>query len=188
MYKERKRQLLSPLRGTVVELGPGTGVNLQFYDPATQWIGLEPNPAMHSHIIEKAEKLGLNVDVRAESLADSEIAEGTVDAIVSTLVLCSVPSVAQVLREVHYALKPGGTFAFLEHVVDRPRTLRRFIQKFVNFTPWRYFSDGCNPGRDIGRIIGQAGFSTVECDLYMQEGPGIILAVNRPHICGIAVK
>lgn len=188
MYQERKTRLLSPLRGTIVEIGPGTGVNLQFLNSDVQWIGMEPNRAMHPHIQGKARKLNLSIEIRTDTLGDSGITPGTVDVVISTLVLCSVPSVSEVLQEVLNVLKPGGTFAFLEHVGDRPLTLRRFIQKTAPFTPWRYFSDGCHPGRDIGDFINHAGFSKVEFESYMQEGPGLILAVNRPHICGFAIK
>lgn len=188
MYHEKKARLLSPLRGTVVEIGPGTGINLQFLNSNVRWIGIEPNRAMHPHIQDKASRLNLSIEIRPDILSESGIASGTVDLVISTLVLCSVPSVSQVLQEILNVLKPGGTFVFIEHVGDRAWTFRRFIQKSLPFTPWRYFSDGCHPGRDIEDIINNAGFSKVELESYMQEGSGLILAINRPHICGTAVK
>jgi SAM-dependent methyltransferase len=188
LYKARKSALLSALRGTVVEIGPGTGLNLRFLDPAVKWIGMEPNPVMHAHILEKAAELGFSVEIRPNTLGESGIPPESVDAVFSTLVLCSVPSISKVLDDVRKVLKPGGRFAFIEHVADRPRTLRRIVQKTVPFTPWRYFSGGCNPGRDIAAIIREAGFSRVECETYMQPGPGIVKNVCRPHISGFAIK
>lgn len=188
MYRERKEQLISPLRGRVVEIGPGTGVNLQFFDADVSWVGLEPNPAMHGHIHDKARVLGLEVEIVTEPLGVDNVTDASVDAVVSTLVLCSVPSLPALLAEVLRVLKPGGTFVFLEHVVDRPWTLRRCVQKMLPFTPWRYFSDGCDPGRDIAGAIRAAGFARVDCESYKQYGEGIINLVNRPHIAGTAVK
>ena len=110
------------------------------------------------------------------------------DTVVTTTVLCSVPDIDAVLREVIRVLKPGGRFLFLEHVVDKKSGFRRFVQKTAPFTPWRYCSDGCNPGLDIGASIERAGFAEVHFDTYPQEGSGIILWVIRPHIVGKAVK
>lgn len=188
LYGARKTALLGPLRGTVLELGPGTGVNLRYFDPGVRWIGLEPNRALHPYLHEKARGLGRQVEVLATTLAEAGIAPGSVDAVVSTLVLCSVPSVPELLREVLVALRPGGSFVFLEHVADRPRTLRRLLQRAAPLTPWRYFSGGCDPARDLEAAIRGAGFSSVRCEAYLQEGPGPIIALVRPHICGVAVK
>ena len=188
MYREKKAKLLSSLRGKVVELGPGTGVNLQFLDPSVEWIGVEPNPAMHGHIKEKAKDHGIQIQIIDTFPGESGIQSESIDAVVSTLVLCSVPSIKSLLADVLRILKPGGKFVFIEHVADKPWSFRRVIQKTVPFTPWRYFSDGCNPGRDISATIHQAGFSSVESTPYMQPGPGVILAINRPHIWGTAEK
>ncbi len=73
-------------------------------------------------------------------------------------------------------------------MLDHEYTLRRTVQKVAPYTPWRYFSDGCNPDRDIGTAINQAGFSQVQLERYMQAGEGLILEVNSPHIYGTATK
>ena len=117
-----------------------------------------------------------------------QIEDESVDVVISTLVLCSVGDLEETLREVLRVLRPGGRFVFLEHVADRPWTLRFAVQRVVPYTPWWYFSDGCNPGRRISAAIRNAGFAAVEVHDYMQEGPGIILVINRPHIYGTATK
>lgn len=188
IYRERKTALLAPLRGTVVEIGPGTGVNLRFLDPSVHWIGLEPNREMHPHLRERARQLDREIDLRGALLGDAGLEAASVDAVISTLVLCSVPSVSALLAEILAVLRPGGSFVFLEHVVDRPGTIRRWVQRAAPWTPWRFFSDGCDPGREIGAEIRAAGFSRVEFESYLQAGPGLVLAVNRPHICGKALR
>ena len=114
-----KTPLLGELRGTVLEIGPGTGVNLSFYDPSVTWIGIEPNRAMHPSLREKAEALGLSIELRDAPLAEDNSASDSVDAVVSTLVLCSLPDMADTLMQIQRVLKPGGTYAFIEHVADR---------------------------------------------------------------------
>ena len=187
-YKEKKAELFSEVRGRVLELGPGTGVNLPFFPKDINWIGIEPNAAMHPYLKEKADELGLKVEF-CEGLSKNDgIEDDSFDFAVSTLVLCSVDSVETILGEIRRSLKPGGKFLFIEHVVDQSNFVRRLVQKLVPFTPWRYFSDGCNPGRNIGSFIKDARFSAVDCRPYFQDGVGIISWVNKPHIYGYAVK
>ncbi len=188
LYAEKKQALLSALRGRVLEIGPGTGVNLRYLSPEVTWIGVEPNTAMHPHLRAEAERLGLAVELHTGMSEALGVEAGSVDIVLSTLVLCSVSDMRQVMAEVQRVLKPGGRFVFLEHVADRRWTFRWMVQKPMPFTPWRFFSDGCDPGRDIGAVIAAAGFEDVDCTPYMQDGPGIILAINRPHIWGSARK
>ena len=188
MYRERKQALLSDVRGRVVELGPGTGVNLQFFDPSVEWIGVEPNMAMHEHLREKASAQGRMIDLRLLCADRIDLEDECADCVVSTLVLCSVPNVEHALGEVRRILRPGGRFVFIEHVIDARSRLRRTIQRSVPYTPWRFFSDGCRPARDLGKAIDRAGFETVERTAYHQPGPGLIMAVCRPHIAGWARK
>ena len=188
LYKDKKSELLGQLSGTVLEIGPGTGVNLQFLKQEVEWIGIEPNTAMHPYLMEKVARLGMKVQLRTGLAEGLGVQQQSVDAVISTLVLCSVSSVSETLNEVVRVLKPGGRFVFIEHVADQPGTLRRWVQRSLPYSPWRYFSDGCNPGRDIGSEIDAAGFSQVSRQAYHQEGEGIILAINRPHIYGVAIK
>ena len=112
----RKRELLGGLTGTIVEIGPGAGANLPYYARGVRWIGIEPNPHMRPYLVRAAREAGLDGELR-EGYADHlDFAEGSVDAIVSTLVFCSIQNVARSLAEIRRVLKPGGTFVFLEHV------------------------------------------------------------------------
>jgi ubiquinone/menaquinone biosynthesis C-methylase UbiE len=188
LYKDRKVELFSQLTGTILEIGPGTGVNLQFLKCDNKWIGIEPNIAMYSYLMKEADRLGMEIQLCRYFDEDLQIKNRGVDAVISTLVLCSVTSVSETLKEVLRILKPGGKFVFIEHVEDKSSTFRYWIQKVLPYTPWRYFSDGCNPGRDIGNEIDTAGFSQVNWQLYHQEGEGIIRSITRPHICGVAIK
>jgi len=116
LYGDRKRALFAGLEGTVVEIGPGTGVNLPYLPDGLRWIGLEPNPHMHDYIRDHLAGRDLEADLRTDPAQDTGLATNSVDAVLSTLVLCSVPDVAETLAELRRILRPGGQLVFIEHV------------------------------------------------------------------------
>lgn len=179
---ERKRALLAPLRGRVVEIGPGAGVNLHSFAPEVEWIGIEPNPWLHPYLQQEAARLGRTIDLRAGTAEALDLPDASVDAVVSTLVLCSVADPARVLQEALRVLKPGGRFVFLEHVAaPRGSGLRR-LQRLLR-PGWRVIADGCRPDRETWTVIEQAGFRGVAIERF--RGP---VPVIRPHIAGVAEK
>jgi ubiquinone/menaquinone biosynthesis C-methylase UbiE len=178
----RKERLLTPLRGTVLEIGPGTGPNLRFYHPTVRLLAAEPNAFMHPYLRERAERIRRPLELhrwRAERL---EIPDRSVDAVVATLVLCSVISARATLGEVMRVLKPGGVFAFLEHVAAPPERLLHDLQRAVR-PLWAFIADGCHPDRETERTIRRAGFYSVEVERFSVPAPLV-----SPHICGRAVK
>jgi len=124
----RKAALFANLEGTVLEIGPGTGANLSYYPQDIHWIGVEPNPFMHDYLREQAQTLGLTLDLRQGTAEDLGLADESVDAVVSTLVLCSVPEQARTLQEIRRVLRPGGRFLFVEHVAAPQGTWLRRVQ------------------------------------------------------------
>lgn len=184
---ERRRALLAELAGTVVEIGPGTGVNLPYLPPTvTKWIGLEPNPYMAELLREAARDVRFDAEVRVALLHEAGLADGSVDAVVSTLVLCSVPDQDAVLREVHRVLRPGGQLVFLEHVGAPRGTRRRVAQRLVR-PLWKYFADGCCPDRDTGKAISYGGrfdVSSESFEMPRRAVPGLL----APHIVGTATR
>ena len=179
---ERKRGLLGRLRGTIVEIGPGTGANLGCYAKGVRWIGVEPNPYMRKYLQAEAARVGMEADLRAGSAEAIPCADESADAVVSTLVLCSVPDVPRALGEILRVLKPGGQFVFIEHVAALPGTrLRRWQHRLRPCSGC--FADGCDRERETGRAIRRAGFALVQLERF--EGP---VPVVRPHISGVAIK
>lgn len=182
MLVERKRELFKDLKGTVLEIGPGTGANLAYFPRDIHWIGIEPNPYMHDYLRRRAESLGMQIDIRQGLAEQIEIAPASVDTVISTLVLCSVTDLAGVLREIHRVLKPGGRFLFLEHVGAPKGTWLRRLQQLVK-PAWRAVSAGCEPDRDIPAALYKAGFEHVDMDCFRIPAP-----VVSPHVAGVAVK
>lgn len=179
---ERKRNLLGELSGEVLEIGPGSGVNLCYLPREVRWTGIEPNPHFHPYIRKEAVRLDRPVRLKAGLAEDLGIEDASVDAVVGTLVLCSVDRVDAVLGEILRVLKPGGRFCFLEHVAapqgSWPRRLQRGLRPV-----WGSLLDGCRPDADTPVRISRAGFSQLKWEEFQAPLP-----VVSPHICGFAEK
>lgn len=182
LYGERKRELLGDLRGTVVEIGPGGGVNLPYYDDSVQWIGVEPNVHFHPRLKKKADRLRLGATIRGGVAEHLPVPDASADAVVSTLVLCSVDDLDAALAEVWRVLKPGGRFVFIEHVAAPESSFLRRVQRWIK-PAWGVIADGCRPDRETGRVIESAGFDDVQIERFDAAMP---LPVVRPHIVGTA--
>lgn len=184
LYDGRKRALFGDLAGEVLEIGPGTGANLPYFPPGIRWIGVEPNLYMHRYLREKAERLGMVVDLRTGAAERLEVAENSVDAVVMTLVLCSVSNVADALHEVLRVLKPSGRFVFIEHVAAPSGTRLRSAQRLIR-PLWKVMGDGCNPDRETWVALDNAGFDTVSYERFEVAAP---LKIAAPTIAGMATK
>jgi len=181
---DRKRALLGPLRGDVVEIGPGAGPNLAHFAEGVRWVGFEPNPYMHAYLRREAENRGAAVDVRYTAAEQLDLPDASADAVVSTLVLCSVDDLAATLRQILRVLRPGGKFVFIEHVAaPRGTRLRRWQDRIEPI--WRVIGDGCHPNRETWAAIEKAGFADVKCEHF---GVRLHVPLEAPHIAGVAVK
>ena len=180
MVAGEKRALLAPLTGTVLEIGPGAGGNLAFLRPHVRWIGIEPNPFFHDRLRARGERLGIDVEVRAATAEALPVPDQSVDAVISTLVLCSVHDPGLALREIRRVLRPGGRFVFVEHVAAPRGSGLHFAQHAVR-PLWRALSDGCHVDRDTGKLIEAAGFADVDLRSFTLPVP-----IMSPHIAGVA--
>jgi SAM-dependent methyltransferase len=180
LYGDRKVQLLGSLRGTVVEIGAGAGVNLPYLDRSTRYVAVEPNVHFHDRITEAARLAGVAAEVRTGVAENLPLPDSSADAVVSTLVLCSVRDQDRALAEVIRVLRPGGTFVFLEHVAASRGSWLRRMQRLIR-GPWTVVADGCRPDRETADRIAAAGFENVEMDRF--QAP---LGLLSPHIAGWA--
>ncbi|NEQ99637.1 MAG: class I SAM-dependent methyltransferase [Cyanothece sp. SIO2G6] len=178
-----KKALLGQLQGRVLEIGPGTGANFIYYPADIQWIGVEPNPFMHSYLQDEAAARGFcGIQLYGDSAAHLPLENESIDAVISTHVLCSVTQLDPVFKEIVRVLKPGGRFIFFEHVGAPEDTWTRTLQNGI--TPvWKVLFDGCYPNRDTGKALVTAGFTSVDYDQFQLKLP-----VVGPHIAGVAVK
>ncbi len=182
----RKRELFADVEGTVVEIGAGTGANLKFLPDSCRWIGVEPNIYMHEQLLEKAQNAGIEAEIHTANAAGFDVDDAVADVVVSTLVLCSVPDVDQVMSEIRRVLKPGGRFLFIEHVAARTGTTMRRMQGLV-FPVWYLCGDGCRVNRETDKHIRQAGFSSLELESFNLPNPPGVPWIS-PHIIGSAYE
>ncbi len=182
LVEDRKRHLFQGLTGTLVEIGSGTGPNLRYLPRELRIVGVEPNPFMHSHFLQEARAHDRSADI-VQGLAEAlPFPNGSVDAVVSTLVLCSVGKIDRVLGELLRILKPGGKFIFVEHVAAEEGTWLRRVQGFIR-PVWRRVGDGCEPDRTLEENLLKAGFREVSFRRF-----SVPLPIVSPHIAGIAEK
>ncbi|XP_022550567.1 putative methyltransferase-like protein 7A isoform X2 [Brassica napus] len=149
---------------------------------------MDPNQKMEKYACEAAREAGLKPENFRFMQGVGEaipLDDNSVDAVISTLVLCSVPDVKQTLQEIKRVLKPGGIFLFIEHVAAEDGTFFRHVQNVLDPLQ-QVVADGCHLTRNTGLYIAGAGFSGgAEINTpAMYSFPWII----RPHVYGVAYK
>lgn len=180
-----RRQLLADLHGLVCEVGAGNGLNLAHY-PATvaRVLAVEPEPTLREHARAAARHAPVPVVVLAADAQRLPLADGCCDAVVASLVLCSVQDQARSLAEVRRVLRPGGVLAFYEHVRSR-FTVCGLMEDLA--TPlWSRMAGGCHPNRDTVGAVRAAGFDPVDVDRFGFSPHALV--PPTAHVLGRAVK
>jgi ubiquinone/menaquinone biosynthesis C-methylase UbiE len=178
----RRAELLGSAQGTVLELGAGTGLNLEHYPDDVELVLTEPEEPMAKRLegkLKEAKRPGNVLRAGAEALP---LADDSVDTVVSTLVLCTVGDPDRSLQEARRVLKPGGRLLFLEHVAAEPGTSLAKWQERMH-GPWFHFACGCHTNRNTEASIRDAGFEVEE--LHAEELE-IDIPLVKPLIWGTA--
>lgn len=179
-YDSRKETLLSGLSGTVLEIGAGSGANFNHYSSEATWVGLEPQHRLHRRLSEAAGRHGRPATILGTPAESIPLGDDSVDAVVSTIVLCSVRDQDAALAETRRVLRPGGRFVFIEHVIAPPRTWTRRLQGW--WAPIsRRIDNGCDPHRDTAAAIMRAGFADVHMEFFDQP---LAFGLRLPFIAG----
>jgi SAM-dependent methyltransferase len=184
LLRPQKQTLFADLPTTVVELGAGVGANLRYLPARTRLIAVEPNPAMHARLRAKAARAQIGLELHSTVGERLDLPDASVDAVISSLVLCTVPDPVGVVAEVHRVLRPGGHYAFLEHVAAPEGTTLRHLQRAVR-RPWSWLFEGCSCERDLRTVIEGAGFAETTIGAHWMRGP--FLPANS-QIAGVATK
>lgn len=179
-----RAELLTPLRGEILEIGSGTGINLQYYSPECRRITLsEPDPHMRRKLNKRVSNGPLfQVEILASQAEQLDLPEASLDHIVSTLVLCSVTCIETTLVKLQRLLRPGGSLVLLEHVrADNENLLR--TQKRLE-PAWKWCAGNCHLTRATELLLQQAGFDTKLQKVEMRGAPSFV----RPMIKGVAFR
>jgi len=184
---------------SILEIGAGPGANFKYFNRDAVIQTVEPNLHFAKYFDEnrsKFPKLEIK-DIKegfGEDLSAVGIADASVDAVVMTLVLCSVQDQLKCLEEIKRVLKPGGKFFYMEHIIGEEGSTIRIIQKLLMIGDfWPFMVDGCCVDRATDKVIETAGFEKVEqkkYDLPISEDAGIPFKILggliKRHVMGVA--
>jgi ubiquinone/menaquinone biosynthesis C-methylase UbiE len=182
-----RRSLLAGLRGTVLEAGAGNGLNFPHYPGSvTRVLAIEPEPHLRALAESRARQASLPITVTAGRAEELPADDREFDAVVATLMLCSVPSPALALAEMRRVLRAGGELRFMEHVRAEEPGLRR-MQCLADATCWPCCFGGCHASRDPVAAISAAGFEIRELASYRLPDTRFPWP-TAPHVRGVAVR
>jgi ubiquinone/menaquinone biosynthesis C-methylase UbiE len=182
---EHRRRALEGLAGIVVELGAGDGANFPLYpSTVTAVIAVEPEPRFRAQAEEVARDVDVPVRVMPGTAQALPLEDESVDAVLASLVLCTVPDQAAALAEARRVIRPGGELRFYEHVHADQQPLRGLLEILDRTRMWSTVGGGCHPTRDTAAAIEAAGFTIERCERFPFSPSAIIPKI--PHILGVA--
>ena len=154
--KAYRQRVVSAAAGRVLEIGIGSGLNMPFYGAGvTEVIGLDPSAQLLA-MAQRVVRPGIPIDFIEGSAESIPLENASVDTVLTTWTLCSIPDAARALREMRRARRPGGVLLFAEHG-RAPEAGVRWWQD--RLTPlWKWLGGGCHLNRPIGDLIASAGF------------------------------
>ncbi len=181
---EHRDQLLRDLAGRVVEVGAGNGINFPHYPASVeQVVAVEPERHLRERAVGAAARAPVPVEVVDAVGGRLPFEEGSFDAGVACLVLCTVPDQPAALAELRRVIRSGGELRFYEHVVAQRPGLAR-LMRAADRTFWPRVAGGCHMSRDTGAALERAGFVVESLRRFPFSPAPLQPAV--PHILGVA--
>jgi ubiquinone/menaquinone biosynthesis C-methylase UbiE len=164
--RKQREKIVPRASGDVLELGIGSGLNLPHYDrkKVRRIWGLDPSEGMRKLAARRASESGLDVELIGLDHDAIPLDDHSVDSVLVTFTLCTIPDVGAALEEVRRVMKPGGRLYYCEHGQAPDENVQRWQRRLNG--PWQRISGGCNMDRDIPSLLTGAGF-TIEDDNRM---------------------
>lgn len=168
---QQRQKVVPAAEGRVLEVGIGSGLNLEFYDPSKidhLW-GLEPSEGIRKKAQARATELGIDVEFLGLKGEEIPLDDNSVDTVVITYTMCTIPDVLTALGQMRRVLKPGGKMVFSEH----GKAPDEAVQKWQNrLDPlWGKIAGGCHLNRDIPHLVNESGFKMQSLDTMYVPGP-----------------
>ena len=179
-----RAEMLKDVTGNVLEIGAGTGVNFQYYQPGAHVTATEPDPYMLQRAKKRASEARVAIELRQVAAEDLPFPDSSFDFVIDTLVLCSVKDPRIVLAEVNRVLKPRGELRLYEHV--RYKNPIGALSQDIISPVWQWFGAGCQPNRNAERYLLEAGFELSNVRIRKELPPIPPMIFTRPHLQAVA--
>ncbi len=178
-----RQALLADVRGKVLEIGFGTGLNLAYYPAQIEQLTvIDANPGMNRLAQQRIREFDKPVEQQVLNSERLPMADESFDSVVSTWTLCSIAGIEQALGEIYRVLKPGGKFFFVEHGLSQNPRVQVWQQRLTPVQ--KVIADGCHLDRNIERLVRQQ-FEQVEVEQFTPDGsPDLVMHLYK----GIATK
>ena len=168
--KRYRRKLIPGAAGRVLEIGGGSGLNLPYYTGAvSQLYTLDPSAPLVRMARRKLAQAAVPAELLLGSAEEIPLADASIDTVVSTWTLCSIPDVAKALREARRVLKPGGSLLFVEHGHAPDPGVAAWQRRIEPL--WKPLAGGCHLTRRIDQLIRTAGFAISGLENEYLKGP-----------------
>lgn len=171
--EEYRRRVVPAAKGRVLEIGVGSGLNFRFYPNETkQVIGLDPSPKLLSMARSAIDGATQPIELVEGSAEALPLEDESIDTIVSTWTLCSIPDVKRGLEEARRVLRPDGRFLFIEHGRAPEANVSRWQSRLTPI--WTRFAGGCHLDRPIDQLIEASGLRLERLNTGYMEGPKLL--------------
>ena len=172
--RKPRRRTLAAAQGRILEIGFGTGRNLEFYPDSVKKIeAIDPDLDLDRLSLPRIRHARIDVDFHHLDAQHLPFGEASFDTVISTMTLCSIPDVEHALSEIRRVLKPGGRFLFMEHGRAPDANVARW-QDRIN-PHWKPLAGGCHVNRPISELVAGSGLSVLDqMSYYMRKTPRFV--------------
>ena len=168
----QRKKIVPFAKGDVLEIGIGSGLNLPFYDldQINKIWGLDPSEELNSMAKKVARDIDIDVDLIIGGAEEIPLPENSIDTILLTYTLCTIPKVKDSIKEIERVLKPSGSMLFCEHGLAPDEKVAKWQQRLNPY--WKKIAGGCNLNRDIPKIIQDSSFKITKLEtMYLPSTP-----------------
>ena len=168
-----RQEILADVKGEVLEIGFGTGLNLSYYpEHLHKIVAVDANPGVHALAEKRIRSSSITVDHRVLNGENLPMIDGSFDCAIGTWTLCSIANVEQALKEIYRVLKPGGKFFFIEHGLSNELKVQVWQNRLTPLQ--KIIAGGCHLNRNMRQLV-ENQFDAVNLEeFYMEEEPKII--------------
>ena len=168
----QRKKIVPFAKGEVLEIGIGSGLILPFYDldKINKIWGLDPSEELNSMAKKVARDIDVDVDLIIGGAEEIPLPENSIDTILLTYTLCTIPKVKDSIKEIERVLKPSGSMLFCEHGLAPDEKVAKWQQRLNPY--WKKIAGGCNLNRDIPKIIQDSSFKITKLEtMYLPSTP-----------------